>query len=145
MRRNPIWSFLIAVLTIVVLWFILGGIWQLLKWGAPALAIGALVINFGSVRKHILWQLALLKANPLSGIVVLVLSVLLYPITATYLFFRALLSRSTRNLKQNLEKEKSNNQEEIYTEYEEIIEPPMPRRQEPSHTEDWRNKGDRFV
>jgi len=99
----------------VLLFFIAKGVFQILTWLAPALIIGALIVNYRTVLGYIQYIWGLLKNNPLMGVVMILLTVVGFPIVSGFLFAKAFFDRRVRQIMQEQEPKVQN------IEYEEVF------------------------
>jgi hypothetical protein len=81
---------LIGAVILVLLFYVLRAVLYVLYLVSPALLLAAIVINWRAVWDTVREFWAMLLERPLSGLIMTVLAVVLYPITALYLFMRAL-------------------------------------------------------
>lgn len=123
-RRYPITQTLIGlVFMVMIIWvvfFLFKSIFSILAWAAPFLFIAALIINFGLVKSYGKMVLALLKNNPLMGVVAVLLTLFAFPIVAALLFGLALMNKRADNF---IKKEKQI-REGIPTDYTEVSSAP---------------------
>lgn len=99
-RQSPQKTGLSLVITLLVVGLILfiglriaKGIFSILSWLAPILLLIALVVNYKVVVNYGKWLWRLLKNRTLYGIVASILTIILFPIVAAWLCFRAILGR----------------------------------------------------
>ena len=118
-RLNGIIGFIVLVMILVTLFFLAKGLFDIMAWVAPALIIGALIINYRTVLNYLKFMLGLFQRNVLTGIVAVILSVLGFPILSGILFGKAILDRKVRKLRQAHQ----SRQEEEFVEYEEVLPP----------------------
>ncbi len=97
-KFNGIIGFAFMVMIFVGLFFLAKGLFTVLSWVAPVLIAGALIINYKTVLNFIKYMWALLKRNPLGGILGIVLSVIGFPILSGFLFGKAILDRKVKSL-----------------------------------------------
>ncbi len=116
-RFNGIIGFAFMVMIFVGLFFLAKGVFTVLSWVAPVLIIGALIINYRTVLNFIKYMWALLKRNPLGGILGIVLSVIGFPILSGFLFGKAILDRKVKKISQEYQTRK----EGEFVEFEEVI------------------------
>jgi predicted membrane protein len=116
-RMNGIVGIVFMVLVFVALFFIAKGIFTVLAWLAPALIIGALLIHYRTVLNYLRFIFSLLQRNLFAGILVIILSVIGFPILSGFLFGKAILDRKVKKLHQAHEAR----QEAEYVEFEEVI------------------------
>jgi len=137
-RRYPITQTLIGLVFLVmiiwVIFFLFKSIFSILAWAAPFLFIGALIINFGLVLSYGKMIVALLKNNPLMGVVAILLTLFAFPIVAAILFGMAILNKRADNF---IKKERQK-KEGIPTDYTEISSAPKSE-----YDELFRKKSDR--
>jgi len=123
-RGNPMGPFvplLFLAIILFLLYFIAKGIFALLYWAAPVLFILALIIDYRVFTDYIKFVINLLKSKPLMGVILILLSIIGYPVLSGFLFFKALMRRQIKKLK----KESRVNTESTYTEYEVVDEDDM--------------------
>jgi hypothetical protein len=118
-RLNGIIGFMITIGILVLLFFILRGLFKLLYVAAPVLIILALIINYRTILNYFRFILGLLHRNPLTGIIAILLSVVGFPILSGVLFGKSILDRKVRRLEQA---HAANEQGEV-VDYEEVIRP----------------------
>src|SRR5688572_28413593 len=116
MKKNGIFGFIFLVLILVALFFISKGIFKLLALAAPVLIIGALIINYRTVINYFKFVLSLVQRSPLAGILVILLSIVGFPILSGVLFAKALFDRRIRRLHQAHELQRRGE----YVEFEEV-------------------------
>ncbi|MBK7342282.1 MAG: hypothetical protein IPJ06_03665 [Saprospiraceae bacterium] len=108
-RLNPFSSIagiLIMALVLVGLFFVAKGIFWLLAKAAVFLLAGALIIHYKTVLDFGKWLWNTIITNPLQGIFLTALGVLLYPILFAYLFLRALVNRKVSKLQNAVRQER---------------------------------------
>ena len=116
-KTNGIFGFIFLVLILVALFFIAKGIFKLLAIAAPILIIGALIINYRTVVNYFKFVLSLIQRSPLAGIVVILLSIIGFPVLSGVLFAKALFDRRIRKLHQAHEQQRQGE----YVDFEEVI------------------------
>lgn len=110
----------------MVVFFLFKGIFWILSWAAPVLLLATLIIDYTVVTDFLKFLAKLLKDNPLFGVIAIVLSLVAYPFTAGFLFFRAMMRRAINKVQQpraetNATGETVNDMdEEGFADYEEI-------------------------
>ncbi|MCS6927930.1 MAG: hypothetical protein NZM43_00385 [Saprospiraceae bacterium] len=111
--------FLIGAIVVVLLFYLIRALLYLLYVASPILLIAAIVLNWRAVWDTLREFWALLLERPLLGLITMVLAVVFYPVTATYLFLRAL---GYRNMEQTtpLMTQRWRTEEGEYIEFEEI-------------------------
>ena len=110
--------FLVAIF--VGIFFILQGVFFVLKWVAPALLVAAFIIDRTVVINYVKWLGKLVRSNPLMGIGAILLSLLGYMVVCPYLFAKALFKKKIKEVTQNFE----NKQQGEFVDYEEISSKP---------------------
>lgn len=119
-----------GILALVLLWFVLKGLYTLLYWAAPVLFLLALVINWRAVADtgQEFWRL--LKSNPLGAVILGAICIMAFPLLALYLFLRALSYNRFQEIRSQFgDSLRQESQEEMmdFTDYEEIeSHPKMP-------------------
>ena len=78
------------ILSAVLFYFIVKGLYYLLYWAAPALVVLALIINWRAVADTGTWFLKSLQRSPLSTVLLGALCVVGFPFFTLYLFLKAL-------------------------------------------------------
>ncbi len=116
-KFNGIVGFAFMVMIFVALFFLAKGLFTVLSWVAPVLIIGALIINYKTILNFIKFMWALLKRNPLGGILGIVLSVIGFPILSGVLFGKAILDRKVKKLSEAYQART----EGEFVEFEEVI------------------------
>lgn len=116
-KFNGIVGFAVMVMIFIALFFLAKGLFTVLSWIAPVLIAGALIINYKTVLNFIKFMWALLKRNPLGGILGIVLSVIGFPILSGVLFGKAILDRKVKSLSESFQAKKDGE----FVEFEEII------------------------
>ncbi len=115
--------FLVAIF--VGIFFLLQGVFFVLKWVAPALLVAAFIIDRSVVINYVKWLGKLVQRNPLVGIGAILLSLLGYMVVCPYLFAKALFKKKLKEVSQEYEK----TQKGEFVDYEEISS--EPKREEP--------------
>ncbi|MCB0694761.1 MAG: hypothetical protein H6568_14955 [Lewinellaceae bacterium] len=108
-RLNPFSSIagiLILTLVMIGLFFVAKGIFWLLAKAAFFLLAGALIIHFRTVLDFGKWLWNTIVSNPIRGLFLTALGVLLYPVLFAYLFFRALVNRKVSKLNEAIQRER---------------------------------------
>ncbi|HND87667.1 MAG TPA: hypothetical protein PK971_05025, partial [Saprospiraceae bacterium] len=110
-----------GILALVLLWFVLKGLYTLLYWAAPLLFVLALIINWRAVSDTGKEFLGLLRSNPLGGVILGAVCVMAFPLLALYLFLRALGHRRLQEIRQQFGDPMGQGpKEEDFADYEEI-------------------------
>jgi hypothetical protein len=125
--NNPfgsMFSLLIFVGILVLLFFMVTGFVKLLYLIAPVLLIATLLINYRIVADYVLGVFETFKTDVLFGIVKVAFSVLCYPIVIGWLFAKAMFFRSVTKLQKDMAQrmgalnQTDNNTQ--FTDYEEL-------------------------
>lgn len=110
----------------MVAFFLFKGLFWILNLVAPVLLIATLIMDYTVVTDFVKFLIKLLKDNPLFGIVAIVVSLVAYPFTAGFLFFRAMMRRAITKAQQPKQetfadgKSVNDVDDEGFAEYEEI-------------------------
>lgn len=118
---NPFGSItgiIMAVLFFLVLFYLTKIVFKILWFLSPLLFIASLIIDHTVFLGYAKWIGGMLKSNPLVGIGAIVLSALLFPLTASFLFGKALFRKKVNDAR----KEYENQVHGELIEYEEIVE-----------------------
>ena len=113
---NSIGSIIIMIVVMIGIYYIATGIFSFLAFIAPALLIGALIINYKVVTGYGKTLINLLRKNPLMGVLGVLLTVFAFPLVAAFLFGKALLTRKVKQLQQEAEKQRYGE----FVDYEEV-------------------------
>lgn len=113
---NSIGSIIMMIVVMVGIYYIATGIFSFLAYIAPALLIGALVINYRVVTGYGKTLINLLRKNPLMGVLGVVLTIFAFPLVAGFLFGKALLTRKVKQLQKEAEKQRYGE----FVDYEEV-------------------------
>ncbi len=111
---------ILLVAFFVGIFFILQGVFFVLKWVAPALLVAAFIIDRSVVINYVKWLGKLVRSNPLMGIGAILLSLLGYMVVCPYLFAKALFKKKIKEVTQEFEKK----QQGEFIDYEEISSKP---------------------
>lgn len=79
-----------GIIGMVAAFFILKGLFTLLYWASPVLFVLALVINWRAVVDTLKNWLKSMESNPVGGLLMAAVAVLLFPVFALYLFVKSL-------------------------------------------------------
>ncbi len=82
--------FLLGALGVIALFYVLRAVFNALYIVSPVLIIAAILLNWRAVWDTFREMWALLLERPLSGLLIMALASVLYPVTALYLLLRAL-------------------------------------------------------
>lgn len=113
-------------LFMMVAFFLFKGLFWILNLVAPVLLIATLIMDYTVVTDFVKFLIKLLKDNPLFGIVAIVLSLVAYPFTAGFLFFRAMMRRAIKKVQEPRQETYADGEnvndvdDEGFAEYEEI-------------------------
>lgn len=119
--NNPfssITGIIMAVLFFLVLFYLTRIVFKILWFAAPFLFIASLIIDHTVFLGYAKWIGGMLKRNPLVGIGAIVLSVLLFPLTASFLFGKALFRKKVKEA----QKEYENQVHGELIDFEEVVE-----------------------
>ena len=94
---------IIMVIFFVSLFFLAKGIFYLLSWLAPALLIGAAILDYTVIKDYVKYIARIFKNNWVMGLVGVLLTIVGFPIVSGFLFFRAYVRKKLKS--QNLPKE----------------------------------------
>jgi predicted membrane protein len=115
-QTNHWFGLIFMIMVLVVIFFILRGVFQILSWAAPFLFILALIINYKTVIGYGAMLLRLLKDRTLLGVLAVILTIVGFPVVAAYLFGRSLVDRKIRLLGREYEKQRENE----YVDFEDV-------------------------
>jgi hypothetical protein len=101
---NPLWSILMGVFFLVVLFFLARFIFRILYFLSPIFLIAALIIDYKVVLNYGKWLVKMVKQNPIMGIGAIVLSIFGFPLVSVYLLGRALFNKRIKDVEQEFEK-----------------------------------------
>ena len=118
-RLNGIMGFIFMIAFLAVVFLVIRGLWKLLYFAAPVLIILALIINYRTILNYLKLVFGLLHRNVLSGIMMILLSVIGFPFLSGILFGKSILDRKVRKLQ---EAHHAREQGEL-VDYEEVIRP----------------------
>lgn len=131
-----------AVLFFLVLFYLTKIVFKILWFISPLLFIASLIIDHTVFLGYAKWLGGMVKRNPLMGIGAIVLSALLFPLTASFLFGKALFRKKVKDARQ----EQENRVRGELIDFEEIVEdeeefndealrlPPMEKEPRPRQT-----------
>ncbi len=118
-RSNGIFGFIFLLLLLVGLFFLAKGIFTILLWLSPFLIVGSLILNYKTILNYFKFIISLLHRNTLAGIIVIILSVVAFPVLSGILFGKAIIDRKVRRLQRAHEAGEASE----YVDYEEVIKP----------------------
>lgn len=119
-KIDGILGVVLLVAFFVGLFFIMSGIFWVLRWVAPALLLAAFIIDKSVVINYGKWIVNSLKTNPLFGIGIAIFTVIGYMVVFPYLFAKALFKKKVREVTNEFEQR----QQGEFTDYEEISSQP---------------------
>lgn len=90
----------IMIFFFVSLFFLAKGIFTLLSWIAPALLIGAAILDYTVITDYFKFLGKMLKDNLIMGIVAVLLTVIGFPVVSGFLFFRAYVRKKLKKRNQ---------------------------------------------
>ncbi len=105
---------LLLAVFIVGMFMLARFIFRILAWLSPLMLIAALILDYRTVVNYVKWVGGLLRSNVLTGILVIILSVVGFPLLSAFLAAKAFLMRSVRKAR----KEKEQSLEGEYVDYE---------------------------
>lgn len=120
------------VLFFAALIFLIKGIFQIMAFVAPALLIGALIVDYKVVVSYGKMLFNLLKSNILMGIGAIFLTVVAFPVVAAFLLGKALFKKKVNQIRQDMETKTQGefaDFEEVDSEIKRVELPPPPKRQ----------------
>jgi len=109
-------GFIIGIGFLVLLFFMMRGIFNILALVAPVLIILALIVNYRTVVNFFKWLWNLLNNNLLVGLLAVVLIFFGYPIVCGFLLAKSFLDRRVRQMIEE------RNPREEFVEYEDLTE-----------------------
>lgn len=116
---------LLLVAFFVAIFFILQGVFFVLKWVAPALLVAAFIIDRSVVLNYGKWIVNTIKTNPLLGIGAVLFAIIGYMLVCPYLFAKALFRRKIKAVSKNFEQKQQGQREGEYVDFEEISSEPI--------------------
>ena len=117
--RGGLGCLLSGIIGIVLLYLF----FKLLWWAAPALLVLAVIINWRSVADTGKQYLKLLRSNPVMGIIVGVISVLLFPVLSLFLLVQSLAYKQIKGFRDQFTGglgQQNPKEEAEYVEFEEL-------------------------
>lgn len=118
---------------VMVAYFLFKGLFWILNLAAPVLLIATLVMDYTVVTDFVKFLIKLLKDNPIFGVIAILLSLIAYPFTAGFLFFRAMMRRTINKMQQPKQETFANGEnvndvdDDGFADYEEIETLELPR------------------
>ena len=119
-KFDGLFGIILLVAFFVGIFFILQGVFFVLKWVAPALLVAAFIIDRSVVINYVKWLGKLVRSNPLTGIGAILLSLLGYMVVCPYLFAKSLFKKKIKEVSQEFEKK----QQGEFVDYEEVSSKP---------------------
>ena len=123
-ERNPLNIILGVAMMVLVLYVILqlaSFVFELLWWASPVIFIAALLVDFKGVLGYGKWLVQLTRKNPLSGIIVGLLSVVGFPLVSLFLLGRGLFRKRIREAQQTAYEQRQGE----FVDYEELDSEPL--------------------
>jgi hypothetical protein len=116
---------LLLVMFFVALFFVLSGIFWVLKYVAPVLLVAAFIIDKSVVIGYGKWLLETLKNNPIIGIGAILLTILGYTVVFPFLFAKALFKKKIKKVTKQFEEQAGASRgftrpKEEFVDYEEV-------------------------
>lgn len=102
-RVNGLTALLVLILFFVGFYYISKGIFWLLTIIAPIMLIATLLLDYKVVVKYLQWVYKQLKTNILFGLLMVLLTIVGYPVVIALLLGRAVLSRRVRKMRKEQE------------------------------------------
>lgn len=96
---------ILAILFFLVLFYLTRIVFRILWFAAPFLFIASLIIDHKVFLGYAKWLGGMLRSNPLVGIGAIVLSIVLFPLTASFLFGKALYRKKVKEAQKEYEKQ----------------------------------------
>lgn len=109
---------IIGILFFLLVFYLTKIVFKILWFLAPLLFVASLIIDHTVFLSYVKWIGGMLKRNPLVGIGAIVLSGLLFPLTASFLFGKALFRKKMKDA----QKEYETRTKGELIEFEEIVE-----------------------
>jgi len=104
-RPNPLWSILIAIFALVVLFFLARFIFRILYILSPIFLIAAAIIDHKVIVNYFKWIVKLFKDNLIIGVVASVLTIFGFPLVSAYLAGKAFFNKRLKDAKKEYEKQ----------------------------------------
>ncbi len=120
-RANPLMGVLTLVISIVIIYFLVKGLFYLASWAMPILAIATLIINHNVYLDFGKFISNIFKENWVLGIGAVLLTLALLPFVVFYLFGKAMMLRKIDNSKAESIWNKKEEKDDEYLEFEEIV------------------------
>jgi len=100
-------------------------IFKMLMYLSPVLLIATAVIDYSVITGFFNWLGRVYKSNSTTGIILMLLSAVAFPITSLFLFSRAMFRRKINQLNSRMKEEYERRERGTYTDFEEIDEQPL--------------------
>ena len=117
---NSLFSLIVLVGILVLLFFLVKGFFTILYWISPVLLVITLILNYRIVADYVIGIFNTFQTDVLMGIVKIVFSILCYPLVIGWLFAKALLYRKVDKLKQEFNNQVKQQQTEEFVDFEEL-------------------------
>ncbi len=118
---GSIGAVLLTVLFLIGMFFLAWGIFQILAWLAPFFLIAAFILNYRIPINYGKWLIDSIKESPAYGILMLLLTIVGFPIVCGWLFLKSLLYYRVKVLHSNDEEQEREKHGE-YIDFEELEE-----------------------
>lgn len=126
-RLGPVGSIIMLVLSLILIYVLVKGIFTILFWLSPILLIAGILIDVKGASTFGKWVLQAFKKNPLIPIGIVLLSALWFPVvpgilaalTGGFLISRSLIKKKIESTFGPIAVEK---EQETFTDYEEVTE-----------------------
>lgn len=115
---SPIWAVLFLVLFIVVMYYVLKGLFYLLYFTAPIMLIALLIIDHKFFVNHFKGVFKKIRVNPAVGILSFILQLVGLPFVLAYLLMKALFVRKLRKVEDRIRTQR----EGEFVEFEDVTE-----------------------
>ncbi|HFA51070.1 MAG TPA: hypothetical protein ENJ95_18820 [Bacteroidetes bacterium] len=119
-KFNGILGVVLLVAFFVGIFFIMSGIFWVLKWVAPVMLVAAFIIDRSVVTGYVKWLIDTVKSNPLFGIGAIVFTIIGYMVVFPFLLAKALFKKKVKEVTQDFE----NRQQGEFVDYEEVSSEP---------------------
>lgn len=120
---NLIWSMLIGIVVLYLLFTLARFVFELLYYVSPLLLIATLIIDHKVVVNYGKWVWNMMGRNVLYGVGLVLLTIVAFPVVSLFLFGKALFKRKVKSMQQQFE---TRTQGE-FVEYEEVDPEPKVR------------------
>ncbi len=119
-KIDGILGIVLLVAFFVGIFFIMSGVFWVLKWVAPVLLLAAFIIDKSVVINYGKWLISSLKSNPLFGVGAILFTAIGYMVVFPYLFAKALFKKKVRKVTDEFEQK----QKGEFVDFEEISSKP---------------------